>query len=118
MSETSTSLHAYGVDDDVGAQSQSCSRRGSLQSNATGSLLASSEGYFDSHGNIVEKDTRLDRLRRGEEVEPEPKWDEWGALDEGDGYQQWTDIQARRGRNVPLQKPAALEPATKPKEES
>ena len=44
MSETSTPLHAYGVDDDVRAQSQSCSRRGSLQSNATGSLLASSEG--------------------------------------------------------------------------
>jgi len=44
MSETSTPLHAYGVDDDVGAQSQSCSSRGSLQSNATGSLLASSEG--------------------------------------------------------------------------
>jgi hypothetical protein len=44
--------------------------------------------YFDIHGNIVEKDTRRDRLRRGEEVEPEPKWDEWGALDEGDGYQQ------------------------------
>ena len=74
--------------------------------------------YFDIHGNIVEKDTRRDRLRRGEEVEPEPKWDEWGALDEGDGYQQWADIQARRGRKVPLQKPAGLEPATKPKEES
>src|ERR1039457_3930396 len=48
MSETSTPLHAYGVDDDVGARSQSCSRLGSLQSNATGSLLASSEGTSSS----------------------------------------------------------------------
>jgi hypothetical protein len=39
----STALHACGVDDDIGPQSQSCSRRGSLPSNATGSLLASSE---------------------------------------------------------------------------
>src|ERR1017187_10279111 len=35
--------HACGVDDDVGPQSQSCSRCGSLQSNATRSHLASSE---------------------------------------------------------------------------
>jgi hypothetical protein len=42
-SQASTPLHACGVDDGVGSQSQSCSTCGSLQSNATGSLLVSSE---------------------------------------------------------------------------
>jgi hypothetical protein len=59
MSATSTPLHAYGVDDDAGAQSQSCSRRGSLQSNATGSLLASSEAFEFTGFSISEDGRRL-----------------------------------------------------------
>jgi hypothetical protein len=43
LPSASTPLHACGVDDDAGPRSQSCSRRGSLQSNATGSLLVSRE---------------------------------------------------------------------------